>query len=123
MVHGVPLIYVQRSVMILEPMADESVQLRAREERSKFRAELKKTISKRKSTEPGGSISKGKDDGGSKSLDETLPAQSGQSGDNKAKKKRKSFGPKQPNPLAVKRAKKQTQDGSKPREKALAAAG
>ncbi|WKT39327.1 hypothetical protein QSH57_001146 [Fusarium oxysporum f. sp. vasinfectum] len=47
-IKGVPLIYIKRSVMILEPMADESVQVRAKEERSKFRAEIKNQLGKRK---------------------------------------------------------------------------
>ncbi|KOS19416.1 rRNA-processing protein utp23 [Escovopsis weberi] len=53
-IKGVPLIYIKRSVMILEPMADESVELRQREERGKFRADLKPTLGKRKRGEESG---------------------------------------------------------------------
>jgi U3 small nucleolar RNA-associated protein 23 len=38
---GVPMIYINRSVMIMEPMAEASEDVRTKEERSKFRAGLK----------------------------------------------------------------------------------
>ena len=93
-VRGVPLIYIKRSVMILEPMSDESVQLRAREERSKFRAELKSKLGKRKRPEDG------EDEAGE-----------GEKPDDATSKKKKSKrpGPKGPNPLSVKKAKKKPQ--------------
>ncbi|KAE9989156.1 hypothetical protein EG328_000088 [Venturia inaequalis] len=47
---GVPLIYINRSVMIMEPMADATATIREREERAKFKAGLK---SKRGSTVTG----------------------------------------------------------------------
>jgi U3 small nucleolar RNA-associated protein 23 len=94
-IRGVPLIYIKRSVMILEPMADESVQVRAKEERSKFRAEIKNTIGKRKREDAG--------DDGEKKIDETTEDQK--------KKKKKGHGPKGPNPLAVQKAKKPKTEG------------
>src|SRR3954470_7679261 len=36
-VQGVPLVYINRSVMIMEPMAGTSAEVREREEKSKFR--------------------------------------------------------------------------------------
>merc|ERR1711964_877399 len=72
---GVPLVYINRSVMIMEPMAEASTDNREKEERVKFRAGLKR---------------------GSGSL-----------------KKKKAKGPKGPNPLAVKRSKKSTEEGPK----------
>ncbi|KAK0389652.1 hypothetical protein NLU13_3227 [Sarocladium strictum] len=95
-VKGVPLIYIKRSVMILEPMADESVMVRAREERSKFRAELKSTSSlgKRARDEDEDAEKDGGDDG---------------EGENPKKKKKRAPGPKGPNPLAVKKPKKKAQ--------------
>ncbi|KAK7426391.1 hypothetical protein QQZ08_007146 [Neonectria magnoliae] len=101
-IKGVPLIYIKRSVMILEPMADESVQVRAREERSKFRAELRGSLGKRK---------RGNDDEDDEKDEKNKAAGS----DGKAtqaedkKKKKKGYGPKGPNPLAVQKAKKEQQ--------------
>lgn len=89
-VKGTPLIYIKRSVMILEPMADESAQVRSKEERQKFRAELKNKLGKRK---------RGEDDDEDDSEDEGAKAQ-------KEQKKAKTKGPKGPNPLSVKKAKK-----------------
>lgn len=90
-VRAVPLIYIKRSVMILEPMADEAVQVRAREERAKFRAELKQPaqLGKRKR--------EGEDEEKAEPAAEDAP-----------KKKKKNYAPgaKQPNPLSVKKAKK-----------------
>lgn len=88
-VKGTPLIYVKRSVMILEPMADESAQVRSKEERMKFRAELKNQLGKRK---------RDKDDGVEDDGDEGKIE--------KEKKKAKAKGPKEPNPLSVMKAKK-----------------
>lgn len=106
-IKGVPLIYIKRSVMILEPMADESVQLRAREERGKFRAELRGSLGKRK---------RGEDDDSDEEKEEKDGDEKGKHGGDKEgtqgddkKKKKKTYGRKQPNPLAVQKAKKQGQ--------------
>lgn len=105
-VRGVPLIYIKRSVMILEPMADESALVRSREEKSKFRAEIKGAIGKRKREEKDGD-------------DDTTMATGAGSGDEeeKTKKKKRTIGPKGPNPLSVKKAKKKMSDGGKVTEK------
>ncbi|RDA85639.1 hypothetical protein CP532_3565 [Ophiocordyceps camponoti-leonardi (nom. inval.)] len=100
-IRGVPLIYVRRSVMILEPMSDESALTRARDEKSKFRAEIKATLGKRKRDE----VSDG---------DRDDAAPSNTQGDEattmtemaEKKKKKKKRGPKGPNPLSVKKSKK-----------------
>ncbi|KJZ72594.1 hypothetical protein HIM_07953 [Hirsutella minnesotensis 3608] len=109
-VRGVPLIYIRRSVMILEPMSDESAQTRAREERGKFRAELKKALGKRKRDE-GADADKHDTDG----QDEARPSQAHDEADGEADdgatekpKNKKRRGPKGPNPLSVKKAKKET---------------
>lgn len=91
-VRGVPLIYIKRSVMILEPMADESVQVRAKEERAKFRAEIKSKLGKRKRDED-------EDDKDDKNKGE---------GEVKKKKKKNYGAAKGPNPLSVKKKKKKT---------------
>ncbi|GAB0134749.1 hypothetical protein EsDP_00003106 [Epichloe bromicola] len=111
-VRGVPLIYIKRSVMILEPMSDESVQIRAREERKKFRAGLKPTIGKRKREEK----EDGEDDAagnpGGEGGDETASGINGSSAE-AARKKKKRHGPKGPNPLSVQKAKKKSQPSTK----------
>ncbi|KAF4993525.1 hypothetical protein FDECE_13374 [Fusarium decemcellulare] len=110
-IRGVPLIYIKRSVMILEPMADESVQVRAREERSKFRAELKNALGKRKREEAG-------DDENSQDK-EKADADKGDAGEEQKKKKKKAYGSKGPNPLSVQKAKKKRPEGQ-PRKPAEA---
>ncbi|KAG5977258.1 hypothetical protein E4U55_006940 [Claviceps digitariae] len=112
-VRGVPLIYIKRSVMILEPMSDESVRLRAREERKKFRAGIKPTLGKRKREEKDGD-NDDDDDGveraGGQRENETAndKTTNDMSATEPAKKKNKRPGPKGPNPLSVKKAKKKT---------------
>lgn len=84
---GVPLVYINRSVMIMEPMADASVESREREERGKFREGLKR---------------------GSGSLKREREEDIGEVG--REKKKSKSVrGVKGPNPLAVKKGKKKVE--------------
>ncbi|KAL8687246.1 MAG: hypothetical protein Q9224_005208 [Gallowayella concinna] len=100
-VKGVPLIYVKRSVMILEPMADSTVGVREGLEREKFRTGLRAKPGKRK---------RGQDD--EQAADEVehekREADEGEDKENgeKPAKKRKARGPKGPNPLSVKKTKK-----------------
>ncbi|KAH7023110.1 Fcf1-domain-containing protein, partial [Ilyonectria destructans] len=102
-IKGVPLIYIKRSVMILEPMADESVQVRAREERGKFRAELRGSLGKRKRDEDDEDDDKDGDEKPKSGADSKASQ-----GDDK-KKKKKGYGRKEPNPLSVQKTKKQEQ--------------
>lgn len=102
-IKGVPLIYIKRSVMILEPMADESVQVRAREERGKFRAELRGSLGKRKRDEDDEDDEKDGDEKPKGGADSKASQ-----GDDK-KKKKKGYGRKEPNPLSVQKTKKQEQ--------------
>ncbi|OAA73113.1 rRNA-processing protein UTP23 [Cordyceps fumosorosea ARSEF 2679] len=96
-VRAVPLIYIKRSVMILEPMADDSADVRMREEKAKFRAELKKRTPKRKRDEDEDEDEDGGEEGGA-----TV--------ESAAEKKKKKYGAgKEPNPLSVKKAKKNPQ--------------
>ncbi|KAF4345600.1 rRNA-processing UTP23 [Fusarium beomiforme] len=101
-IRGVPLIYIKRSVMILEPMADESVQVRAKEERSKFRAEIKNSLGKRKR--------EGADE------NEKSEKNTDDNSEEQKKKKKKGHGPKGPNPLAVQKPKKAKTEGHQPRK-------
>ena len=88
---GVPLIYINRSVMIMEPMAEGSTGTREREERDKFRDGLRRTKGdlKRKRTEQ-----------------EEGPAGQADDHEEVATKKKRRLGPKAPNPLSVKKSKK-----------------
>lgn len=87
-VMGVPLVYISRSVIKMEPMAGATSDNRDREERVKFRAGLKRGS---------GSMKRKRDD------DE---GDKGEDGENMTKKKKKRTGVKEPNPLAVKKSKK-----------------
>jgi len=91
---GVPLIYISKSVVLMEPMANATEEQRERGEKSKFKMGLKgqrkpDQIQKRKreDDEEDQSIADG--------ATEARPA-----------KKKKAKGPKQPNPLSMKKAKK-----------------
>ena len=101
-IKGVPLVYVKRSVMVMEPMAAGSVNAREGVEREKFRSGLKTRgtglVGKRKRNEnDGDAIAR-----------EGQEAKSVTKGDERAGKKRKVKGPKGPNPLSVKKPKKPT---------------
>ena len=97
-VRAVPLIYIKRSVMILEPMADDSAAVRAREERGKFRAEIKHALGKRKR--------EANDEEDDSDEEKKKPEDSKARQDSEQQKKKKGRGPKGPNPLAVQKTKK-----------------
>ncbi|KAI1855447.1 hypothetical protein JX265_007718 [Neoarthrinium moseri] len=99
LVKGTPLLYISRSVMIMEPMADESVQHRSADERAKLRAEIKRFSDgkKRKREED--------DDAEDNNAGDGSP-QKRAAADQPEKKKKTRKGPKGPNPLAVKKASK-----------------
>jgi U3 small nucleolar RNA-associated protein 23 len=100
---GVPLIYVNRSVMIMEPMATQTEEFREAEEMGKVRAGLKgrrgaapeQVLKRKRDDEDDDEEGEAKDD---------APAQDTDA----APKKRVKKGPKGPNPLSVKKSKKQT---------------
>ncbi|ORY57556.1 Fcf1-domain-containing protein [Pseudomassariella vexata] len=94
---GVPLIYITRSVMIMEPMASGSVNERSKEERGKLRAEIKKPVGKRKRDDDDDDDDNS--DGGQKRNEQN---KSSRETEQKAKLSRA----KGPNPLAVKKPKK-----------------
>lgn len=88
-VKGVPLVYINRSVMIMEPMAGVSVGAREGGEKAKFRDGLKRGA--------GGETGKRKRDDDDEGTGEGKVE----------KKKKKAFGAvKGPNPLSVKKSKK-----------------
>jgi len=100
---GVPLIYVNRSVMIMEPMATQTEEFREAEEMGKVRAGLKG----RRGAAPEQALKRKRedeDDDEDGEAKEDAPAQDTDA----APKKRVKKGPKGPNPLSVKKSKKQT---------------
>lgn len=95
---GVPLIYISKSVVLMEPMANATEEVRDREEKSKFKQGLKgqrkpDQAPKRKRSDEDNEAEDGSDDGDA--TEEVRPA-----------KKKRQKGPKQPNPLSMKKAKK-----------------
>ncbi|KAK0737633.1 Fcf1-domain-containing protein [Apiosordaria backusii] len=102
-----PLMYVKRSVLILEPMAEASQRVRDKDEKAKFMSGIVRGTNKRKREEDDSDDEKsGSDDEDAKGKDKV----SAQAEDGKPKKKKKkSYGKKGPNPLAVKKAKKATE--------------
>ncbi len=93
---GVPLVYINRSVMIMEPMAEASAGNREKEERVKFRAGLKRGS---------GSLKRKRNDGDDDDTKDGVQDQD----DIPKKKKNPMKGPKGPNPLAVKKSKKRSE--------------
>ena len=92
---GVPLVYINRSVMILEPMAMATEDVRSKEEKLKMRSGLK---SRRQNA-----VVKRKRDDDEDSVDaEAEPEPQVE----REPKKRKIKGPRGPNPLSVMKAKK-----------------
>ena len=94
-IKGVPSVYVKRSVMVMEPMAHGSIGVKEGMERGKLRGNLKIKGEKRKREDEGEEASAPEGVGlGSKS-------------DKGEKRKRNVRGPKEPNPLSVRKPKRQ----------------
>ncbi|KAL8729678.1 MAG: hypothetical protein Q9181_004921 [Wetmoreana brouardii] len=101
-IKGVPIVYVKRSVMILEPMAEGSVGVKEGTERDKFRTGLRGRAGKRKRDEdeqPMDNIAAGDH--------EVAGVERSEDGDEPVKKKKRARGPKGPNPLSVKKSKRE----------------
>jgi U3 small nucleolar RNA-associated protein 23 len=98
-VAGVPLVYINRSVMVMEPMAQHSAEVREAEEKGKVRAGLK---SRRGAEVVSGEKRKVEEEG------EEAAAS--------APKRKKPKGPSGPNPLSVKKPKKEKTAGEKTAE-------
>jgi len=99
---GVPLIYINRSVMIMEPMASATEQVKEKEEREKFRNGLK--------TRPNANTRKrawedDEEQDATSGAQEMPAVKNGISTREGAPAKKKKKGPKGPNPLSVKKAK------------------
>ena len=117
-VRGVPLLYVKRSVMVMEPMAEGSIGVRDGIERSKFRSGLR-----RKGSPLLGKRKRGEDESSDVDAAEGKQANSGSGGDENTVIKKKMKGPKGPNPLSVKKPKRGASSNPRPEnehgEKAL----
>lgn len=92
----VPLLYIRRSVLIMEPASSTTVKARSRDEKAKFTAELKSPGMKRKRQQEDTDDTDDEKDGNGKE-DVTEPS----------KPKRKTYGRKEPNPLSVRKKKKE----------------
>lgn len=114
-----PLMYVKRSVLILEPMAAASQSVMEREERAKFKSGIVRGSQKRKreDDESDDGKSGSEDENGAKGSD----AEEVADGDDKPKKKKKNYGKKQPNPLAAKKSKKAASESDRKPKKPAAA--
>jgi U3 small nucleolar RNA-associated protein 23 len=88
-VAGVPRVYINRSVMVMEPMAGRSAEVREAEEKSKVRAGLKS----RRGAEVSGEKRKATDDDGDEEMKDEDQASA-------APKRKKPKGPSGPNPLS-----------------------
>jgi U3 small nucleolar RNA-associated protein 23 len=110
---GVPLIYISKSVVLMEPMANATEELREREEKSKFKMGLKGQRKPDQLLAP-----KRKRDNEEEGDDKSIA--DGATGDARPSKKKKAYGPKAPNPLSMKKAKKDTPATQKAPKKARA---
>jgi len=95
-VKGLPTIYVARSVMIMEPMAEASIRVKDGEERGKLRSGIRRSM-----------LTAG--DGEKRKREELKELEVGQdkviTEEEQVHKKRKIKGPKGPNPLSIKKTK------------------
>lgn len=114
---GVPQIYYKRSVMIMEPMASESVAVREREEKAKYKAGLIGPAAgrgvKRKRAEGDDKEDENAHEAGAEGVNGAEPVGSVTGTTPEKKKKKKRHGPKGPNPLSVKKKTKKAADAGK----------
>jgi U3 small nucleolar RNA-associated protein 23 len=106
---GVPLVYINRSVMILEPMATATEDVRDKEERAKLREGIK---GRRGTTES--AKRKRDDENEDVNGQRTLDTISTPDAPKRPEKKRRK-GEKGPNPLSVKKPKPRSDEASKPK--------
>jgi U3 small nucleolar RNA-associated protein 23 len=106
-VAGVPLVYINRSVMIMEPMAEATEQVKDREEREKFRAGLKSKRRDQVGDQVG--VKRKRDLGDENGCKRGTSERDEDDGKHGVYKKRKR-GPKGPNPLSLKKPKKRLAD-------------
>ncbi|KAI9734209.1 MAG: hypothetical protein M1834_002309 [Cirrosporium novae-zelandiae] len=102
---GVPLVYIKKSVMVMEPMADATEKFRDGLERGKFREGIK---GKRRGA---GGVKRKRENGEGAAEEKDGPEAQNTQEEEPIKKKRKQKGPKEPNPLSVKKSKKKVNEG------------
>ncbi|KAI0206258.1 Fcf1-domain-containing protein [Astrocystis sublimbata] len=100
----VPLLYIRRSVLIMEPASSTTVKARSRDEKAKFTAELKSSGAKRKRQQEDTDDEKDKDGKGEEAEAAKL-------------RKKKPYGRKEPNPLSMQKKKKKVVDRSQDMKK------
>jgi len=104
---GVPVIYIKRSVMIMEPMGGATERVKEKEEKAKFKAGIigsRVTVAGQKRKREGEEVP---DDGGDEGSSDDEDGKTASSEPAKPKIK-KNRGNKGPNPLSMKKAKKPT---------------
>ncbi|KAF2468241.1 rRNA-processing protein UTP23 [Lindgomyces ingoldianus] len=99
---GVPLIYINKSVVILEPMAASTHNHREQGEKAKFKAGLKG----RRGVNPGQKRKRDEAEEDSTQEQHGSSIMERSTGDDGPQKKKRTRGPKGPNPLSVKKPKK-----------------
>ncbi len=111
----VPMCYSKRSVMILEPASAATIEARERDEKSKFRDGLKTRKRKREARDEDND-----DDAEGGGAPVAAQANVIEPEEHEIKRKRRAVGPKGPNPLSVKKAKKKLrpEDQGKKKEEA-----
>lgn len=119
---GVPMIYLKRSVMIMEPMAGATEEVKARDEEAKFQAGLigqrsAGNIAKRKSGDGVQQDAEG-EDSAEEDASESDVEGTGQEAVQPRPSKRKKRGPSQPNPLSMRKPKKSAQSSTAQRSEA-----
>ena len=122
-IKGVPLVYVSRSVMIMEPISAATAQTKEREEVGKFREGIIRSRAKRKRMDgDDGDLERGERDevksdtlqsdtrSGGKwdegEINGQIPESEVTAEKAGKKKKKRKYGPKGPNPLSIKKPKK-----------------
>ncbi|KAH8676204.1 Fcf1-domain-containing protein [Xylariales sp. PMI_506] len=125
LVKGVPLIYISRSVMIMENMAEDTAAQRSADERAKLRAEIKRFAgAKRKRDDEEQQEHRGDDkDNGHEDTDTAGTMRDMSSAAKPEKKAKKQYGKKAPNPLSTKKSAKAkpTDEHKKPNTEVLPA--
>ncbi|KAI0117737.1 Fcf1-domain-containing protein [Nemania sp. FL0031] len=102
----VPLLYIRRSVLIMEPASATTTKARSRDEKAKFTAELKSSAVKRK-RQPEDTDDEDDAGAGARAENGAGKEKTEQTQTKPEKKKKKAYGRKEPNPLSVKKKKKE----------------
>lgn len=116
-VPGVPLVYLKRSVMIMEPMAASTAKVAAQEERSKHKLGLKDQRSGPRGMKRGLEDDDEDDQDLKTGNAKADPSAATVGGNPQPPKKRRKRGPSGPNPLSVKKSKPSAGGGTGPSAK------